>query len=61
MLGLAEITGAYVDLQQVFLARAARDLLLACDELARDERKQVAGLLVRIDPLGKVAPAFQVA
>ena len=61
VLGLAQIAGAHIHLQQVVGARAGADFLLARHQLARHQGEQVAGLLVRVHPLGKVAAVFQVA
>ena len=61
VLGLAQVTGAHIHLQQVVGARAGADFLLARHQLARHQGEQVAGLLVWIHPLGKVAAVFQVA
>ena len=54
VLGLAQVAGAYVNLQQVVGARAALDELLSRHQLAGHQREQVAGFLVRINPFGKV-------
>ena len=42
VLGLVEVAAAHEDLQQVLLAGAARDALLARDEVGGDQREQVA-------------------
>ena len=59
--GLVHVAGAHIDLQQMVLAAAAADALFARHQLAGHQRKQVAGLLVRIDPLREVATVGQVA
>ncbi|MCY1552217.1 hypothetical protein D9M68_885990 [compost metagenome] len=61
MFGLVHVAGAHVDLQQVFAAVARDDALLTRHQLARHQREQVAGFLVRVDPLGEVATVGQVA
>ena len=60
MFGLIEVTRAHVDLQQVLLAVACGDALLACHQLAGHEGEQVGGFFVRIHPLGEVAAIFEV-
>ncbi|MDR8895039.1 hypothetical protein FEP69_04405 [Burkholderia multivorans] len=58
---LVEIGRLDPHLQQLFLAGAGRDPLLDRDELARDERKQIARLAERVFPLREVAAVGQVA
>ena len=53
--GLVQVARAHVHLQQVFGAAARDNALLALHQQARHQRKQVAGLFVRVHPLGKVA------
>ena len=57
--GLVQIAGAHKHLQQVVFAGAAGNALLARHQLACHQGKQVGRLLVRVDPLGKVAAVFQ--
>jgi hypothetical protein len=60
VLGLVQVAGAHVDLQQV--VRPARvDALLARHQVAGHQGEQVAGLFVRVDPLGEVAAVVQLA
>ena len=59
--GFVHVAGAHKHLQQVFGAAAADDALLARHQLAGHQRKQVAGLFVRVDPLGEVAATVQIA
>ena len=59
MLGLLQVAGAHEDLQQMVAACAALDLLLARNQIAGHEGEQVAGLSVRVGPLGEVAAVFQ--
>ena len=53
--GFVHVAGAHIDLQQMLFAGAGGDALLATDQLACHQRKQVARLLVRVDPGRKVA------
>ena len=61
VLGFVQVAGAHIHLQQMLFACAAGNALLARHQLARYQRKQVAGLLVRVYPLGKMAAVFQAA
>ncbi len=55
VLGLVEVAGTHVHLQQMLLAVARGDALLARHQLAGDQGEQVGRFLERIDPLGEVA------
>ncbi len=57
--GFVQVAGAHKHLQQVVGAAAAGDALLTRDQLTGHQGEQVAGLFVRIDPLGKVASIVQ--
>ncbi|SMG00010.1 hypothetical protein BSIN_5361 [Burkholderia singularis] len=61
MAGLVEILRLDPDLQQLFLPGAGRDFLLERDQLARDEREQIARLSERVFPFRVVAAVGQVA
>ena len=54
MLGFLQVARAHIDLQQVCVARAGGDALLAADELPRDQGEQIRWFFVRIHPFGKV-------
>ena len=59
--GLVQIARAHKDLQQVLLARAGGDALLARHQAAGHHGEQVAGLFVRVVPDGEMAPIVQIA
>ncbi|VWD51188.1 hypothetical protein BCO18442_06141 [Burkholderia contaminans] len=61
MTRLVEVGRLDPHLQQLFLARAGRDRFLDRDELARDQREQVARLAERVFPFREVAAVGQVA
>ena len=61
VLGLAQVALADVDLQQVLLAAAAADALLACDQPRSHQCEQVAGLGEGVVPLRVVATVVQAA
>ena len=54
MLGLLQIARSHIDLQQVLFPGPRHDGLLAAYQLARDQRKQVAGFAMWIYPAREV-------
>ena len=59
--GLVEVALAHPDLQQVVLARARADPLLARHQAGRDQGEQVARLRERVVPAGEVAAVLELA
>ncbi len=59
MLGLLEVALADIDLQQMVLAGAGADALLARDQVAGHQREQVAGLGEGVFPPGQVTAVVQ--
>ena len=57
MLGLFQVAGAHIDLQQVIAAGTALDLLLAGHQIAGHQCKQIAGLLCGSTHLAKWRPS----
>ncbi len=59
VLGLVEVAAAHEHLQQVLLAGAAGDALLARDQVGGHQREQVRGLRERVVPAREVAAVVQ--